>query len=82
VIPDYTMIALVAFAPLLLLWTPEVRESWALYVPSLLWVVWGIGLGVATFSYYLRRRGPGRHCGQDDDLRGDSAPRVVVTMDR
>jgi hypothetical protein len=77
-------------AGLMALWTPELRDSWALWVPSLLWVPWGVALGVATVTYYLRRRGACRHCGQDDGaarepgdgLQRDGAPGSVVTMGR
>ncbi|MFG1925322.1 NYN domain-containing protein [Cryptosporangium sp. NPDC048952] len=67
-------------AGLMALWTPELRESWALWVPSLFWVVWGAALGAATVTYYLRRRGACRHCGQGDDTARTSAD--VVTMGR
>ncbi|MGC5330657.1 hypothetical protein [Micromonospora sp. DT62] len=32
--------------------------------PMLLWPVWGVALGVATYAYHLRRRGTCRSCGQ------------------
>jgi hypothetical protein len=50
-------------AGLMLLWTTSFRSSgWALYAPSLLWVVWGVALGAATYAYYLRRRPACQHC--------------------
>jgi hypothetical protein len=32
-----------------------------IYLPQLLWPVWGVALGTATFAYYLRRRGSEAH---------------------
>ncbi|QBD77796.1 hypothetical protein EPA93_18075 [Ktedonosporobacter rubrisoli] len=32
--------------------------------PMLLWIPWGILLGLATIAYYYRRRGPCIHCGR------------------
>ncbi|WP_433356421.1 hypothetical protein ACQPYV_05390 [Micromonospora saelicesensis] len=32
--------------------------------PMLLWPVWGVALGVATYAYHLRRRGACRRCGR------------------
>jgi hypothetical protein len=40
------------------------RDSWALNVPGMLWIVWGAALGAATYLYYLRRRPACRRCGQ------------------
>ena len=38
------------------------RDPWvAIY---LLWPVWGVALGVATYAYHLRRRGSCRTCGR------------------
>ncbi|WP_218617681.1 hypothetical protein [Cryptosporangium aurantiacum] len=74
-------------AGLMMLWTTEMRDSWALYVPSLLWLAWGAGLGAATVTYHLRRRGACRHCGlgsdePGDDVRRDGVAAGVVTMGR
>jgi hypothetical protein len=51
-------------AGLMMFWTMDARDGWALYLPSMLWLVWGAGLGGATIAYYLRRRGVCRHCGR------------------
>jgi hypothetical protein len=32
------------------------EDDWAALAPELLWPVWGVALGGATFAYYLRRR--------------------------
>ncbi len=32
------------------------ENDWAALAPELLWPVWGVALGVATFAYYRRRR--------------------------
>jgi hypothetical protein len=40
------------------------RDSWALTGPSVLWILWGVALGAATYLYYLRRRGACRSCGE------------------
>ncbi|MFI7593060.1 hypothetical protein [Micromonospora sp. NPDC049359] len=32
--------------------------------PMLLWPLWGVALGAATYAYHLRRRGACRRCGQ------------------
>lgn len=39
-------------------------DNWGLFVPELLWPLWGLALGAATFAYYLRRRGPCVECGR------------------
>ncbi|OKK04803.1 hypothetical protein AMK26_16105 [Streptomyces sp. CB03234] len=36
--------------------------EWGALGPSILWVFWGVGLGIAAFSYYLRRRGECAYC--------------------
>ncbi|MEU4553657.1 hypothetical protein [Micromonospora violae] len=51
-------------AGLMLLWTEQARGSWAVWVPSLFWPVWGVALGAAAIAYHRRRRGTCRHCGQ------------------
>ncbi|MFE6697489.1 NYN domain-containing protein [Streptomyces sp. NPDC057718] len=38
--------------------------SWGVTGPAILWVVWGAALGIATYLYYLRRRGVCRSCEQ------------------
>ena len=39
-------------------------DSWAVNLPGVLWVLWGTGLGTATYAYYLRRRTSCRRCGR------------------
>jgi hypothetical protein len=82
IVPASTVAVTLIPAGLMMFWTTDVRHSWALYVPSLLWLAWGVGLGAATLAYHLRRRGACRHCGQGDDLLRDSASGGVVTMNR
>ncbi len=36
--------------------------DWGVWLPSLFWVLWAVGLGGAAWTYYLRRRGACRHC--------------------
>lgn len=44
---------------------PTVRpEDFPAVVPGLLWPFWGLALAVATYAYYLRRRGTCRSCGR------------------
>jgi hypothetical protein len=38
-------------------------QAW-LVIPHLLWPLWGVALGVATYAYWLRRRGPCPRCGR------------------
>jgi hypothetical protein len=38
-----------------------------LIVPHALWPVWSVALGVATYAYYLRRRGACQVCGRDNN---------------
>ncbi|MEK8226632.1 hypothetical protein NKG05_11880 [Oerskovia sp. M15] len=45
--------------------SPEMDvSSWAMFGPGLLWPVWGVALGVATYAYAARRRGMCRVCGR------------------
>ncbi|WP_433295883.1 NYN domain-containing protein [Actinoplanes sp. CA-030573] len=62
IVPASIVAVTVIPAGLMILWTMDVRDGWALYVPSLLWLAWGAGLGAATFAYYLRRRPACRYC--------------------
>lgn len=48
--------------------------DWAVWVPNLFWVFWAIGLAGATYCYYLRRRGPCRHCLRDKLRDGSVTP--------
>ncbi|MFD6683519.1 NYN domain-containing protein [Micromonospora parva] len=64
IVPASIVAVTIIPAGLMFLWTSEARGTWAMYVPSLFWTVWGVALGVATIAYHLRRRGACRHCGQ------------------
>ncbi|MDV3220352.1 hypothetical protein [Intrasporangium sp.] len=37
--------------------------NWGVWLPSLVWLLWAIGLGGATWAYHQRRRGACAHCG-------------------
>ncbi|MEV6417454.1 NYN domain-containing protein [Kribbella sp. NPDC051718] len=50
-------------------------SEWGLALPGTLWVVWGAGLGAATYAYYLRRRTTCRRCGR-------GAPEAAVLTSR
>jgi hypothetical protein len=39
-------------------------DSWGPGGPILLWLPWGVALGLATLAYHRRRRGRCRHCGR------------------
>jgi len=39
-------------------------DSWGAVGPTLLWPVWSLALGAATYAYWLRRRGTCRVCGR------------------
>jgi len=43
------------------------RGSWGATGPGILWLLWGAGLGAATFAYYLRRRSACRRCGRGEE---------------
>jgi hypothetical protein len=43
---------------------PTDADHWAVNLPGVLWVLWGAGLGAATYAYYLRRRTSCRRCGR------------------
>ncbi|MFG1869954.1 NYN domain-containing protein [Micromonospora arborensis] len=75
VVPASIVSVTIIPAGLMFLWTPETRGTWALYVPSLFWIAWGVGLGVATVAYHLRRRGACRRCGLGHV--GDDRPDVL-----
>lgn len=64
VVPASIVALTIIPAGLMLLWTTEARGTWALWVTSLFWPVWGVGLGVATIAYHRRRRGVCHHCGE------------------
>ncbi|MFF5292664.1 hypothetical protein [Paractinoplanes globisporus] len=69
VVPASIVAITVIPAGLMMFWTMDTGDGWALYVPSLLWIAWGVGLGAATVAYYLRRRPPCRLCGGPTTLR-------------
>ena len=48
-------------------------ENWGTWAPNLIWLFWAVGLGVATYCYWLRRRGPCQHCERTDG-RTDHVP--------
>lgn len=41
------------------------NNIWGAFGPMLLWIPWGVALGLSTLAYYYRRRGHCGHCGQD-----------------
>lgn len=47
-------------------------SSWAINGPGMLWFGWALGLGAATYAYYLRRRGECHRC-----HRGAPTPSLV-----
>jgi len=68
VIPASYVAAVVVSAGLALpdtarFWHMLANGEW-LILPHLLWPVWGVALGMATYAYYLRRRGRCATCGQ------------------
>ncbi|GAA3265463.1 hypothetical protein GCM10020218_001410 [Dactylosporangium vinaceum] len=77
VVPASLVAAVLVPAGLMMLWTMDVRDGWALRVPSVFWLLWSVGLAIATYAYYLRRRGTCRRCG-----RGTSASDVSGLPDR
>jgi hypothetical protein len=89
VVPAAVVSVILVPAGLMTLWTSELRGTWALYVPSVLWVIWAAGLGAAAVTYHLRRRGACRRCGRGAGAAGepgadagrDAAAGGVVTME-
>ncbi|EXG81107.1 hypothetical protein [Cryptosporangium arvum] len=76
VVPASVVAIVLIPAGLMVVWTPELRGGgWAMSVPALLWIVWGVALGAATIAYHRRRRGTCTHCSSGDDVPGR-----VVTM--
>lgn len=63
VVPASVVSVVLIPAGLMMLWNPAIEGGWALRLPSVAWVVWGVALGAATVTYHLRRRGHCRHCG-------------------
>ena len=47
--------------------------DWGVWLPSMFWLLWAVGLGGAAWAYYLRRRGACRHCAAAD-LRPSRQP--------
>ncbi|MET8359125.1 NYN domain-containing protein [Micromonospora sp. NPDC005171] len=76
IIPASIVAVAIIPAGLMLLWTDEARGTWALYVPSLFWPVWGVALGAATIAYHLRRRGACRHCARGHQPAPEAQPSV------
>lgn len=76
VVPASIVAVTIIPAGLMFLWTSEVRGTWALYVPSVFWTVWGVGLGAAAIAYHLRRRGACRHCGRGTRDRPSAEARI------
>jgi len=64
VVPASMVAVAVIPAGLMMFWTMDAGDGWALYLPGMLWVLWGAGLAVATVAYYLRRRPACRYCGR------------------
>lgn len=59
-----TLVAIILIPAGLMNFRLPVRlDSWAVNVPGMLWIVWGGALGAAAYAYYLRRRPPCWHCG-------------------
>ncbi|GAA3981816.1 hypothetical protein GCM10023085_75170 [Actinomadura viridis] len=42
-------------------------SGWAITLPGLIFVAWGVALGAATLAYHLRRRGACRRCGRSTE---------------
>ncbi|MGG3622137.1 hypothetical protein ABES25_00955 [Bacillus gobiensis] len=72
VVPSTLMAAIITLAgvkmaPLIILMMLNgsiTMENWGEAGPFLSWLPWGVSLGAATISYYIRRRGRCRHCGR------------------
>jgi hypothetical protein len=43
--------------------------NWGVWLPSMAWLLWGMGLGGAAWTYYVRRRAGCRHCAVPDTER-------------
>ncbi|MEV4538738.1 NYN domain-containing protein [Asanoa sp. NPDC049518] len=76
IVPASIVAVTIIPAGLMFIWTSEVRGTWALYVPSAFWTLWGIALGAATLAYHLRRRGACRHCGPSPIPRREDGARL------
>ncbi|NDL57851.1 hypothetical protein [Phytoactinopolyspora mesophila] len=46
-------------------------DNWAAVGPALFWPLWGVALAVATYCYYIRRRGACTECGRSDGPGAD-----------
>ncbi|MBC2934694.1 NYN domain-containing protein [Nocardioides sp. zg-1228] len=78
VIPAATVTVTIPAASVMFL-NPRVNdgfsaENWSTWAPSLIWLFWAVGLGVATYCYWLRRRGPCQHCERTDGRTCDDLP--------
>ena len=51
--------------------------NWGVWLPSMFWVLWAVGLGGATWVYYERRRGSCRHCMLNRRTEVDAGPRAT-----
>ncbi|MFI6078434.1 hypothetical protein ACIA5C_43630 [Actinoplanes sp. NPDC051343] len=61
--PASVVAAVLVPAGLMMIWTMDVRQGWALQVPGVFRLLWSAGPAAATYAYYLRRRGVCRFCG-------------------
>ena len=69
IIPASVVAAVLIPAGLMNAQMPLYGDNWALNGPGILWTVWGAGLGVATYAYYLRRRTTCTRCGRGTTFR-------------
>jgi len=53
-----------------------VRDTWGLFLPGTLWLVWAAALGAAALTYHLRRRGTCRRCGRGGPADPPREPRL------
>jgi hypothetical protein len=44
----------------------NINNIWGTIGPMLLWIPWGVALGLATIAYYYRRREQCLYCGRSD----------------
>jgi hypothetical protein len=47
--------------------------NWGTWLPSMFWLLWAVGLGGATWTYYHRRRLPCRYCAAEGPRRSRGA---------
>lgn len=76
IIPAAVVAVALVPAGLMNLRLPFEPGLWGVNGPGVLWTVWGLALGVATYAYHLRRRTgcatcrSGAHVGRSYELRG------------